>query len=342
MVGLRCVESPRRPSRPWFNCGVPRDPKTLLVAATGGHLEQLYRIQQRLAPACGETRWVTHDDPQARSLLAAESVRLVPYVPPRGYRQLARVAPVAWQVLRSGKFDRVISTGAGVAIPFLAAGRLLGIECHYIESAARADGPSFTGRMAARMPGVHLYTQYQRWADKDWVYRGSLFDDFEAVEVERPVIERVVVTLGTMRTYGFRRAVDRLRDILPEVLSPGGHVLWQVGVTDGRGLVGDVRENIPNVELRAAIRDADLVVAHSGIGSAITALELGKRPVLLPRRIEFGEHVDEHQTLIAGELDRRRLAVAAEAGDVTPGDLIRAASGRVLTHQASGPFRLVS
>lgn len=317
-------------------------PKTLLVAATGGHLEQLYRIRPRLVPECGEIQWVTHDDPQSRSLLAGEPVRLVPYVPPRGYREIARNTPAAWRMIRDGGYDRVISTGAGVAIPFLAAARISGVECHYIESAARADGPSVTGRIAAKMPGVRLYSQYQAWATGDWNYRGSLFDNFEAVQTTQPTIRRVVVTLGTMRTYGFRRAVDRLLKVLPEVLAPDGEVLWQLGVTDDSGMTGDVRSSVPNVELRQAMRDADLVIAHSGIGSALTALELGKRPVLLPRRPEFDEHVDNHQALIAGELDRRRLAVFAEADRVDADHLVRAASGKIIGHESARPFQLVA
>ncbi|WP_195908945.1 glycosyltransferase [Microlunatus sp. Gsoil 973] len=315
-------------------------PKTLLVAATGGHLEQLYRIRPRLVPECGEIQWVTHDDPQSRSLLAGERVTVVPYVPPRGYREIARNTPAAWKMIRNGHFDRVISTGAGVAIPFLAAARMSGVECHYIESAARADGPSVTGRIAARMPGVRLYSQYQAWAGGDWNYRGSLFDSFEPQETDAPQIRRVVVTLGTMRTYGFRRAVDHLLQLLPQVTDPGAEILWQVGVTDPDGISGDVRSSVPNAELRDAIGAADLVIAHAGIGSAITALELGKRPVLIPRRPQFNEHVDDHQSLIAGELGRRRLAVSAEADVLTTDDLIEAASARVISTDAAGPFRL--
>lgn len=321
---------------------VHNHPNTLLVAATGGHLEELFQIRPRLVPECGETQWVTHDDPQSRSLLGRESVRTVPYVPPRGHRQVAEITPEAWRIVRGGGFDRVISTGAGIAVPFLAAARLSGLECHYIESAARADGPSVTGRIASMMPGVRLYSQYQKWASDKWNYRGSLFDSFEPAECQPPAIKRVVVTLGTMRTYGFRRAVDRLLQVLPEVLAPDAEILWQLGVTNDAGMSGDVRASVPNAELRRAIAGADLVIAHSGIGSALTALELGKRPVLLPRRPTFDEHVDDHQALIAHELGRRGLAVAVEADEVAVGDLIRAASGRVLSKESPGPFRLAT
>ena len=315
-------------------------PRTLLVAATGGHLEQLYRISSRFSPASGEVVWVTHDDAQSRSLLSEETVHTVPYVPPRGYREVARVVPMAHRILREGHFDRVVSTGAGVALPFFFAARARGLRSHYIESAARADGPSLTGRIVSRIPGVRLYTQYERWSSARWHYRGSLFDRFAAEEGEPAPIRKVVVTLGTMRSYGFRRLVDRLLEVLPQVVEPEADILWQVGATPVDAIPGRVAVSYPNVELRAAIAEADLVVAHSGIGSALTALELGKRPILVPRRPAFGEHVDEHQSLIARELSRRHLAVSAEADEVSADDLRLAASGRVRMNENQAAFEL--
>ena len=67
----------------------------------------------------------------------------------------------------------------------------------------------------------------------------------------------------------------------------------------------------------------------AGIGSIVSVLQAGKRPVVIPRRAQFKEHVDDHQTLIAGELAKRDLVVAAEADEVQWTDVIRAASSRV-------------
>lgn len=314
--------------------------RTLLVAATGGHLEQLFRISRRIVPASSAVQWVTHRDAQSESLLGEESVHYVPYVPPRGYRQIAALLPDARRTLKRGGFDRVISTGAGIAIPYLITARARGLPCHYIESAARADGPSLTGRIVSKVPGVRLYTQYQSWAGKRWSYRGSLFDSFAVEEVPDEPVNRVVVTLGTMRTYEFGRLVQRLNSILPNVLAPGAEVLWQVGVTRAQPDFGRVEARVPGAELRQAISDADLVVAHSGIGSAITALEMGKRPLLVPRRVSYGEHVDNHQELIARELGKRGLAIEVEADRVTEADLLRAARGRVGASTELGPFSL--
>lgn len=56
-------------------------PRTaLLVASTGGHLEQLKRLEPRFAPAFDQAAYATFDDPQSRSLLAGRDVHFVPYI----------------------------------------------------------------------------------------------------------------------------------------------------------------------------------------------------------------------------------------------------------------------
>ncbi|MHB1064830.1 MAG: glycosyltransferase [Georgenia sp.] len=317
--------------------------RTLLVASTGGHLEQMWRLRQRFVPDLGDVEWATFDDAQSRSLLAAETVHHVPYIPPRGYRQVARVLPHAARILRSGRYDRVISTGAGIALAFLPVARTFGTEPHYIESAARADGPSLTGRIIGKMPGVRLYSQYESWAGTRWRYAGSLFDGYLAEPGEAPAggARRVVVTLGTMRTYGFRRAVEHLSRVLPEVLAPGAEVLWQVGVSDCTGLPVNGRVDVPSAELHAAIAAADLVVAHAGIGSCLATLDSGLCPVVLPRRPEHDEHVDAHQELIAGELDRRGLAIRRAPEELTADDLRAAMSRSVSRLDVPERFRLI-
>jgi len=314
---------------------------TLLVASTGGHLEELTRLRGRFDPPLEDVEWVTFAGPQSDTLLAGEVVHHLRYVEPRGYRSmLANVWPTL-QLFRRRRYARVVSTGSGVAIPVLAVARAFGAESHYVESAARSQEPSFTGKVVGRLPGVHRYTQYPDWDDARWSYRGSLFDGYAATEAAAPdQASKVVVTLGTMRTYEFRRAVERLANVLPEVTAAGADVLWQVGATDVSGLGIDGRDTVTSSELGTAIREADLVIAHAGVGSALTALEVGRRPLLLPRRRAHGEHVDDHQEMIGAELDRRGLAVCCEADAVSAADLRAAMAGSVAMLGSPPAFRL--
>jgi UDP-N-acetylglucosamine--N-acetylmuramyl-(pentapeptide) pyrophosphoryl-undecaprenol N-acetylglucosamine transferase len=310
---------------------------TLLVASTGGHLKQLHRLHRRLSGVTGPYHWVTFDTPQSRSLLEGEHVDFVPFVGGRDPMNLLRNLPIARRILRDQEIDKAVSTGSSVALPYFALARARRVQCHYIESAARGTGPSTTGRIMSRIPGVRLYAQHRRWADGDWHYRGSVFDSFEPADgVERRPgrLRKLVVTLGTYRGYGFPRLVRRLLDVIPSE----AEVLWQTGDTDTRGLGVDGHHAIPDAELRQAIREADVVVAHAGVGAALTTLEAGKCPVLVPRRHARGEHVDDHQIQIASELGWRGLSVSVEADALTLAELVAGADGCVRTLAEVPPF----
>ena len=295
--------------------------RTLLVASTGGHLMELHRLQARLVPASDSVLWVTAENAQSRALLAGQDVVMLPPVNPRGYSALAKTLGPARRVLRESGAHRVVSTGAAVALAFLPSAHRAGLSCHYIESAARTDGPSTTGRLLRGTRSCTLYAQHQAWARGSWHFRGSVFDGFEPVHVTDPrPVRRVLVSLGTS-PYPFVRLVRRLAEVLP----PQVEVVWQVGSTPVGRLSGRVVTTMGHDDLVAEMHAADVVVSHAGVGSALTAMAMGRAPVLVPRRVGAREHVDEHQLQIARVLAGRGLAVAAGADELSFAHLQRAA-----------------
>ncbi len=64
-------------------------------------------------------------------------------------------------------------------------------------------------------------------------------------------------------------------------------------------------------EMRVGIRSADLVISHGGVGSVLLALEEGKIPLVLPRRADFGEHVDDHQIEFVKRMEEEGRVMAA-------------------------------
>ena len=307
------------------------------MANGGGHLKELINLSQRLPFPVDECLWVTFDSPQSRSLLRDQDVRYVSYSSPRdGWATLVNFVAAA-RILRHDRFDVAVSTGATVAVYFLPLARMLGIPSHYIECSARTEGPSLTGRLLRWAPGVQLHTQHASWAGGRWSFAGSVFDQFESVtDPDGATIERVVVTVGASETYGFDRLIGALIPLLP----PGADILWQTGCSDVGGWAIDARRQVPALELEAAMRDADLVVSHAGIGSALSALESGRRPVLVPRERSFGEHVDDHQFQIAEDLGARHLAVARRVDELHVEDLYEAAASRVREVERPSPIAI--
>jgi UDP-N-acetylglucosamine transferase subunit ALG13 len=308
---------------------------TLLVASTGGHLAELHDLVPRLG--VGDRRWVTFDSPQSRSLLDGEDVVHVPPATSRDLVGAVRDLLVARRMFGKQRYDRVISTGASVAMSFFLPATAAGVPCAYIESATRTRGPSLTGRMAARLPRTRLYTQYPSWADDTWQFGGSIFDAFVAEPLPAPPpVRKVVVTLGTHQRYTFPRLLNRLVELLPSELE----VLWQVGATVVDKMPAGARRQVPIPEMRQAMREADVVISHAGVGSALAAMQAGKRAVYVPRRRAHAEHVDDHQVEMARELEGRTLVVAREADELTLADLDTAAAWSVRARPGVAPFRL--
>lgn len=300
----------------------------LFVASTGGHLEELHALEPVLLAAGQSVQWVTFESPQSRALLAGEpAVQYIPRVGTRGYRALVRSLLPALRTLRRVHPDVVYSTGAGIALAYLPLAWLAGARARYIESAARTDGPSLTGRLLTFVPWIGLRTQYRSWARKRWHYAGSVFDGYRSRRIERPrPIRRVVVTLGTQEGYPFVSLVARLRQIIPE----GVETRWQVGRDFPEALRPPGAVDILDRDaLTRWLRGCDVAITHAGVGSALAVLDTGRAPVLVPRSAERGEHVDGHQQLIASELRRRGLAVSASADDLVWDDLVRSTTIRV-------------
>lgn len=314
-----------------------RTPRTLFVAAAGGHLSQLTQLAQRISPL-GTPLWVTFDEPQARSLLSGADVEYVRSTAPRDVPNVTRNLAPALRLMRSRDVVEVVSTGSAIALSFLPMAVALGIPCHYIESAARSEGPSITGRVLERMGGVELYTQYRTWKRSGWTESGSLFDQFAPIGEVPPVDLsrlRVLVTLGTMR-FRFDRMVRAVLRALP----PGAEVTWQVGPNYYGSLPGRVVSMLPADEFAALADEADVVVSHAGVGSALTALRAGRHPVLLPRESGHDEHIDDHQRFIVAELRDRGLATPASPDTLTPELLIDASRQRVAARPDSSAIVL--
>lgn len=138
--------------------------EVLLVGSSGGHLAQLLA----LAPWYSRRRrsWVTFDTPDARSLLDGEDVVWAYYPTTRNAKNLMRNAELAMRVLRQRNVDAVITTGAGVALPFVALARLRGIPTVYIEVYDRID----TATLTARLCKPFLSAMLVQWDEQRRMY----------------------------------------------------------------------------------------------------------------------------------------------------------------------------
>jgi UDP-N-acetylglucosamine:LPS N-acetylglucosamine transferase len=76
---------------------------------------------------------------------------------------------LAWKTLRRIRPDIVVSTGAGVALPFFVFARLLRIPTAYIEVYDRIDSATLTGRLCRPFATVMCI----QWHDQKTLYRNA-------------------------------------------------------------------------------------------------------------------------------------------------------------------------
>lgn len=134
----------------------------LLVCSTGGHLLQLHALRAAWAEA--ERAWVTFDKSDARSLLAGERVHHAYGPTNRSLANLGRNLVFAARLLRRLRPRVIVTTGAGVAVPFCWIGRLRGARVVYVESLSRIDGPSLSCRLIAPVAS-RVYAQWPELAE---------------------------------------------------------------------------------------------------------------------------------------------------------------------------------
>ncbi len=311
---------------------------TILVSTIGGHLAQLHALAPRLPDVdLEDTIWVTHDSAQSRSLLAGQQVEFVPYIDERDFVGVAKAFGPALATIRRTQADSVISTGSAIAGAWLPAAASLRRRAVFIESAAMVEAHTRTGRLLARIPRVQMYTQSARTAGPGWAYCGSVFDGFTS-QRDTPDVgpQRIVVTVGTSREFGFRNLLERLIQTIPE----GPSVLWQTGCTDVSGLPIEATPWLSALELSEAMRSADLVVSHAGGGSALATLLSGKRPLLVPRRAERNEFRDNHQEQIATLLEAENLASKVDLDSLDWSSLVDATGWSVTPTPQHTPIAL--
>ncbi len=137
--------------------------RVLLVCSPGGHLQQMLALE----PAWrGMDRgWVTLPGPDVDYLLAGEELTLGHGPTNRSLVNLCRNLGLAWRLLRKRRPEAILSTGAGLAVPFFLVGRLFGIRLVYVESLTRTESISLSGRLVYPIAN-RFFAQWPGAADR--------------------------------------------------------------------------------------------------------------------------------------------------------------------------------
>jgi hypothetical protein len=151
----------------------------LLVASTGGHIKQMHELKDFWSRY--EHSWVTFNMGNGPTLLKDEPNVIYAKHPtnfPNFPNNIANTF-FALKMILSGKYTHIISTGAGIGVPFIWIGWLfspfLKTKTIFIDSLTRTIGMSFSMRLVYFFSHIRI----TQWPDnakrfKRLVYKGKV------------------------------------------------------------------------------------------------------------------------------------------------------------------------
>jgi UDP-N-acetylglucosamine:LPS N-acetylglucosamine transferase len=131
--------------------------KVLLVCSSGGHFKGLQQLRSFWENY--DRAWVSFNTATTQAALNEEKVYWAYSPTNRNFPNFVKNLYLAFQVLRETKPDVIISTGAGVAVPFLILGKLFGSQTVFIESVTRIETLSLSARLVLPFLSL-LYVQW--------------------------------------------------------------------------------------------------------------------------------------------------------------------------------------
>ena len=114
----------------------------------------------------------------------------------------------------------------------------------------------------------------------------------------------IFVTVGT-HEQPFDRLVKKMDDLVAEgiIQEP---VMIQTGYSTYEPKNCSFQKLLPYPEMERYIAEARIIITHGGPASFISALQVGKTPIVVPRKSELNEHVNDHQVEFSREVAQRK------------------------------------
>lgn len=119
----------------------------------------------------------------------------------------------------------------------------------------------------------------------------------------------IFVTVGT-----HEQPFNRLIEAVDQLKGSGAiheDVIMQTGFSTYEPKYCEWHKLLPYAQMKEKVAEARIVITHGGPASFIMPLQIGKIPIVVPRQLQFNEHVNNHQ------VDFTR-AVAERMGNIVP------------------------
>ena len=113
----------------------------------------------------------------------------------------------------------------------------------------------------------------------------------------------IFVTVGTHEQQFNRLLKEMDRLVRNKIINE--EVFIQTGYSDYKPKYCKSSKFLSYKEMDTKVKEARIVITHGGPASFIAPLQIGKTPIVVPRQLEFGEHVNNHQLEFVNQVSER-------------------------------------
>lgn len=120
----------------------------------------------------------------------------------------------------------------------------------------------------------------------------------------------ILVLLGTQNNSFYRLLEEIENNIKDGTIKE--KVIVQAGYTKFKTENMKIFDLIPKEKLEELEIQADLIITHGGVGSIITSIKKEKKVIAVPRKHQYGEHVNNHQIEIVQNFNEQGYIIGIE------------------------------
>lgn len=108
----------------------------------------------------------------------------------------------------------------------------------------------------------------------------------------------ILVCVGASE-FPFDRLLKMIDDLCDDGVIKGDDIIAQTGVSEYKAKNYKTFSLIGRNEFQEYMKQADIVITHAGTGSVLPPLKAMKKVIVVPRKAQLNEHIDDHQNELA-------------------------------------------
>ena len=141
----------------------------------------------------------------------------------------------------------------------------------------------------------------------------------------------ILVLLGTQNN-SFHRLLEEIeKNIKDKTIKE--EVIVQAGYTKYKSDKMRIIDLMSKEQLSQFQDEANLIITHGGVGSIVSSIEKGKKVIAVPRKHEFGEHVNNHQIQIVKDFDDKGYIIGIKDVEDLKAAIIKAQTFKPVKYQ---------